>query len=64
MAHIIEQTKCIHCATCEVECPFHAILISDKGDFSVDAEKCRDCGICAKACPMDAIARAMKTATD
>lgn len=55
MARKIIPEKCIHCATCEVECPFHAVMISEVGDFSIDASKCRNCGICANACPMDAI---------
>ncbi|MBQ8510531.1 MAG: 4Fe-4S binding protein [Clostridia bacterium] len=57
MAHMIDQSKCIHCATCEVECPFHAVLISAEGVFSIDTEKCRDCRKCAEACPMDAISK-------
>lgn len=55
MAHKIEQNICISCGTCEVECPRHAILISEEGKFSVDTEKCVDCGICASVCPMDAV---------
>ena len=54
---IINQDKCIHSATCEVECPFKAVLISDKGVFSIDDERCRRCGICASVCPMDAITK-------
>ncbi len=57
MAHKVLAEKCIHCATCEVECPFHAVVISDRGDFSIDPQKCRNCGICAGVCPMDAIVR-------
>lgn len=57
MAHKIIPEKCIHCATCEVECPFKAVCISEKGDFSIDKEKCRNCGKCAAACPMDAIVK-------
>jgi MinD superfamily P-loop ATPase len=54
MKHIIKQEKCISCGTCDVECPFHAILISDEGKFSIDEKKCRDCGICVTVCPVDA----------
>ena len=57
MAHKIISEKCIHCATCEVECPFKAVLISEIGDFSIDPEACRNCGKCAAACPMDAIVK-------
>ncbi len=55
MAHYINQDKCICCATCDVECPFHAVVISHEGKFSIDKDKCRDCKKCAEACPMDAI---------
>ena len=50
----IDQKKCISCGTCEVECPFHAIRISDQGKFSIDTEVCRRCGVCASVCPVDA----------
>ena len=54
MAHRIDQNRCISGGTCDMECPFKAIIISDMGKFSIDTEKCRDCGICAKVCPVDA----------
>lgn len=54
MAYIINQNKCICCGTCDVECPFHAVIISEKGKFSIDDEKCRECGICESVCPVDA----------
>ncbi len=52
--HTINLEKCISCGTCDMECPFHAIIISDEGKFSIDMEKCRDCGICVSVCPVDA----------
>ena len=55
MAHNIDLKKCISCGTCDMECPFGAIIISPEGKFSVNKEKCKDCGLCAKACPVDAI---------
>ena len=54
MKHFIDQKICISCGTCDVECPFHAILISDEGKFSIDDTKCRDCNICVNVCPVDA----------
>lgn len=54
MKHYIDQKICISCGTCDVECPFHAVLISDVGKFSIDDEKCRDCNICVTVCPVDA----------
>ena len=61
MKHTILQDKCISCGTCDVECPFHAILISELGKFSIDLEKCRDCGICANVCPVDAAVKLEKS---
>lgn len=52
--HAINRDKCISCGTCDVECPFKAIIISDEGKFSIDDEKCRDCNICVTVCPVDA----------
>ena len=57
MAHKIDQSKCISCGTCDVECPFGAVLISEIGKFSIDETKCRDCGICASVCPVDAASK-------
>ncbi len=52
--YAIDQAKCISCGTCDMECPFHAVLISDEGKFSIDPAVCRGCGICASVCPLDA----------
>ena len=57
MAHKIDQSKCISCGTCDVECPFGAVVISEIGKFSIDDEKFRDCGICASVCPVDAASK-------
>ena len=54
MKHYIDQKICIRCGTCDVECPFHAVIISDVGMFSIDDNKCRDCNICVDVCPVDA----------
>ncbi len=54
MAYKIDQSKCIACGTCDVECPRGAVLISEMGKFSIDEEKCVGCGICASVCPVDA----------
>lgn len=60
MAHKIDQNICISCGTCDVECPFGAVLISPEGKFSIDTEKCRDCGVCANVCPVDAAQKGEK----
>ena len=36
MAYTIDKKKCMRCGTCDVECPFHAVCISDEGEFSID----------------------------
>lgn len=54
MKHYIDRSICISCGTCDVECPFHAIIISPEGKFSIDDEKCKDCNICVNVCPVDA----------
>ena len=53
----IDQNRCVSCGTCDMECKFGAIRISDEGKFSIDAEVCRGCGICAGVCPVDAAMR-------
>ena len=52
--YTIDQSLCVSCGTCDMECRFGAIIIDDQGKFSVDAEKCRGCGLCAASCPVDA----------
>ncbi|MBO4229918.1 MAG: 4Fe-4S binding protein [Clostridia bacterium] len=54
MAYSIDQDKCMRCGTCEIECPFHAVLISNIGTFSIDPDTCKSCGICLSVCPVDA----------
>lgn len=57
MAYQIDRSKCISCGTCDVECPFGAVIISSEGKFSISIEKCRNCGICASVCPVDAVGK-------
>jgi len=35
---------CVHCQTCEVECPFGALRIEDR--VFVDSQRCTNCGNC------------------
>jgi len=57
MAYKIEKNTCIVCGTCELECNFGAISLSEDIKFEIDSEKCRSCGACAKICPVDAIVK-------
>ena len=56
--YTIDQKLCVSCGTCDMECRFGAIRISDQGKFSIDAEVCRGCGLCAASCPVDAAVKA------
>ncbi|MBP3919738.1 MAG: 4Fe-4S binding protein [Clostridia bacterium] len=51
----IDRALCVSCGTCDMECRFGAIQISDQGKFSIDTETCRGCGLCAASCPVDAV---------
>ena len=42
MKHYIDRSICICCGTCDVECPFHAIIISPEGKFWFAAGNCRE----------------------
>ncbi|MFC1570143.1 4Fe-4S binding protein, partial [bacterium] len=42
---------CLGLGTCEVSCPFKAIIMGDRGLPIVDEELCTGCGECVKACP-------------
>ncbi len=54
----IDQSICVRCGTCDMECRFGAIRISAEGMFSIDEEVCRGCGMCAASCPVDAAMKA------
>ena len=53
MALYIEDS-CIHCGTCEIQCPVHVISEPDIRVI-IDENVCINCGICIKACPLGAI---------
>ena len=50
----VEVGKCISCGTCESNCQFKAISISEQGAV-IDFELCMGCGVCANNCPEGAI---------
>jgi carbon-monoxide dehydrogenase iron sulfur subunit len=38
-----------------LQCPTHALTVSDKGVILLDAELCSGCKVCADACPIGAV---------
>lgn len=69
---IIDQSKCIKCKKCVVECPYQAIIETGRpcaqacgvkaissdylGRAEINPDKCVACGACIIACPFGAIA--------
>jgi pyruvate ferredoxin oxidoreductase delta subunit len=51
----IDQTKCIKCAKCWLNCPDAAIFKDKDGKFQVNYDYCKGCLICAKECPVKCI---------
>jgi len=52
----IDQTKCIKCGQCWLNCPDAAIYKDKDGKFQVNYDYCKGCLICAKVCPVKCIA--------
>jgi heterodisulfide reductase subunit A len=52
---IVDATLCIGCGTCERNCNFNAIKVSEDGVAVVDSISCKGCGVCASSCPVRAI---------
>ncbi len=53
---VINQKKCIFCASCRMYCRFGAVSQDAKsGRFKFDPVACEGCGVCARVCPEKAI---------
>ena len=50
----INQSKCLKCGTCKMNCPMQAIDCIN-GEYKIDTTKCVHCGMCASTCPGNAI---------
>ncbi len=51
---VVDKSKCIGCASCEMVCPTEAIHIG--GDFKAwTDENCIACGACCAVCPTQCI---------
>lgn len=53
---VIDESKCIHCAMCVLNCPENCIDITkDKKRGNVNLNFCKGCSVCSKVCPVGAI---------
>ncbi len=53
---VIDESKCIHCDICVVNCPENCIDITkDKKRGDINLGYCKGCSICSKVCPVGAI---------
>jgi len=56
MRPVWDESKCIHCLQCWIQCPDRSIKTDEEGKVTgIDYFYCKGCGICAKVCPKDAI---------
>jgi quinol-cytochrome oxidoreductase complex cytochrome b subunit len=47
----VDPANCNGCGRCVADCPYQAVILSEKNKAMVFAERCAACGICAGACP-------------
>ena len=52
---VIDESKCINCAMCVLNCPDNAIPFRNGKRGPVDLDYCKGCGICASVCPVKCI---------
>jgi quinol-cytochrome oxidoreductase complex cytochrome b subunit len=51
MAARVDPANCNGCGRCVADCPYEAVILSEKNKARVSAVRCAACGICAGACP-------------
>lgn len=50
-----DDSKCIKCGLCWLQCPDNAIKEKKDGFYKSDLRLCKGCFVCAKICPVKAI---------
>lgn len=50
----IDSSRCIGCGACMIDCPSHALVLSE-GKAACSADSCLLCGHCVALCPQDAV---------
>ena len=56
----IDNTKCIKCGKCWMNCPDAAISKDKDGFFVIDYDYCKGCLICEKECPVKCISHVVE----
>ncbi|MEE9150648.1 MAG: CoB--CoM heterodisulfide reductase iron-sulfur subunit A family protein [Thermoplasmata archaeon] len=52
---VVDREKCSGCGTCEIVCPYGAIVKDEEGKANVTEVLCKGCGSCRASCPERAI---------
>ena len=62
---VIDESKCIHCAQCVINCPESCIDITkDKKRGAINMDYCKGCSVCSKVCPVKCIKMETNTKED
>jgi pyruvate ferredoxin oxidoreductase gamma subunit len=52
---IVDESLCVNCLLCWVNCPEPAIIVEGRKMEGYDYSYCKGCGICQEVCPSEAI---------